>query len=197
MIGASMLSPELQAFQAEVHEQVKTLVTPGLLFALDRNEIPYPLDFIRAMGDRRLLGVNVRAATGGPGLTIQHDALISEEVGYWGTAAMACARTFTAHVGYVLDRYGSRAIHERYLQPMLAGRTIACQGMTEPTVGSNVAGARTLLKRDGAGYVLNGQKRFIDGAQTANFILAAARLGENDDARTDFVAVCVDTSDPG
>jgi len=197
MIGASMLSPELQAFQAEVHEQVKTLVTPGLLFALDRNEIPYPLDFIRAMGDRRLLGVNVRAATGGPGLTIQHDALISEEVGYWGTAAMACARTFTAHVGYVLDRYGSRAIHERYLQPMLAGRAIACQGMTEPTVGSNVAGARTLLKRDGAGYVLNGQKRFIDGAQTANFILAAARLGESDDARTDFVAVCVDTSDPG
>ena len=48
MIGASMLAPELQAFQAEVHAEVKRLVTPGLLFALDRNEIPYPLHFIRA-----------------------------------------------------------------------------------------------------------------------------------------------------
>ncbi len=197
MIGASMLSPELQAFQADVHERVKGLVAPGLLFALDRNEIPYPLEFIRAMGELGLLGVNVRAASGGRGLTVCHDAIISEEVGYWGTAAMACARTFTAHVGHVLDRYGSAAIHERYLRPMLAGRKIACQGMTEPTVGSNVAGSRTLLTRDGAGYVLNGQKRFIDGAQTADFILAAARLGQSDDPRTDFVAVCVDTSDPG
>jgi alkylation response protein AidB-like acyl-CoA dehydrogenase len=92
MIGASMLSPELQAFQADVHAEVKRLVTPGLLFALDRNEIPYPLDFIRAMGGLGLLGVNVRAESGGRGLTIQHDAQISEEVGYWGTAAMACAR---------------------------------------------------------------------------------------------------------
>jgi alkylation response protein AidB-like acyl-CoA dehydrogenase len=123
--------------------------------------------------------------------------VISEEVGYWGTAAMACARTFTAHVGHVLDRYGSPAIHERYLKPMLAGQKIACQGMTEPAVGSNVAGARTRLTRDGAGYVLTGQKRFVDGAQTADFILAAARLGEHDDPRADFVAVCVDTRDPG
>lgn len=197
MIGETLLSPEMVAFQAEVHDHVRRLVTPGLLFALDRNEIPYPLDFVRAMGDLGLLGVNVRPEAGGRGLTILHDALISEEVGYWGTAAMACARTFTAHVGYVLDRYGSPAIHERYLRPMLAGRKIACQGMTEPTVGSNVAGSRTLLVRDGAGWVLNGQKRFIDGAQTADFVLAAARLGRSDDARTDFVAVCVDTSDPG
>jgi hypothetical protein len=197
MIGASMLTPELQAFQAEVHAEVKRLVTPGLLFALDRNEIPYPLDFIRAMGGLGLLGVNVRAESGGRGLTVLHDAVISEEVGYWGTAAMACARTFTAHVGHVLDRYGSAAIHERYLEPMLAGRKIACQGMTEPAVGSNVAGARTRLTRDGAGYVLTGQKRFVDGAQTADFILAAARLGEHEDPRADFVAVCVDTRDPG
>src|SRR5262245_53984468 len=197
MIGASMLSPEFQAFQADVHAEVKRLVTPGLLFALDRNEIPYPLDFIRAMGGLGLLGVNVRAESGGRGLTVLHDAVISEEVGYWGTAAMACARTFTAHVGHVLDRYGSPAIHDRYLKPMLAGQKIACQGMTEPAVGSNVAGARTRLTRDGSGYVLSGQKRFVDGAQTADFILAAARLGEHDDARADFVAVCVDTRDPG
>ena len=197
MIGNSMLSAELQAFQSEVHAQVKKLVTPGLLFALDRNEIPYPLDFIRAMGALGLLGVNVRAESGGRGLSVLHDAVISEEVGYWGTAAMACARTFTAHVGHVLDRYGSPSIHERYLCPMLAGRKIACQGMTEPTVGSNVAGVRTLLERAGSGYILNGQKRFIDGAQTADFILAAARRGQSEDARADFVAVCVDTSDPG
>ena len=101
MIGQSMLSAELQTFQSEVHAQVKKLVTPGLLFALDRNEIAYPLDFIRAMDGLGLLGVNVRAESGGRGLGILHDALISEEVGYWGTAAMACARTFTAHVGRI------------------------------------------------------------------------------------------------
>src|SRR5262249_59369172 len=110
-----------EGFGAEVQARVGRLVTPGLLFALDRNEIPYPLDFIRAMGGLGLLGVNVRSESGGRGLTIMHDALISEAVGYWGTAAMACARTFTAHVGYVLDRYGSPPGHERYLGPHLAG----------------------------------------------------------------------------
>lgn len=197
MIGESLLDPALKAFQAEVKAHVKRLVTPGLLFALDRNEIVYPVEFVRAMGDLGLLGVAVRRESGGRGLSILHDALISEEVGYWGTTGLACARTFTAHVGWVLDRYGSPAIHERYLRPMLAGRKIACQGMTEPMVGSNVAGARTRLTRDGSGWRLNGQKRFIDGAQTADFVLAAARLGDNEDPRTDFVAVCVDTSDPG
>jgi len=66
MIGASMLSLELQAFRADVHAEVKRLVTPGVLFALDRNEIPYPLDFIRAMGGLGRLGGK---------LLIQRDAL--------------------------------------------------------------------------------------------------------------------------
>src|SRR5690606_6055022 len=114
-----------------------------------------------------------------------------------GNASIACARTFTAHIGYVLDRYGSPYIHENYLRPLLRGEKIACQGMTEPTIGSNVAGTQTFLRRQGNGYILNGQKRFIDGAQTADFILVSARLGMHDDPRKDFVAVVVDTSDPG
>lgn len=197
MIGANPLDPELQQFQEEVRSIVKELITPELLFAMDRNEVLYPEDFIRAMGKHGLLAVSVRKESSGRGLTILHDAIISEEAGYWGNASIACARTFTAHIGYVLDRYGSPYIHEKYLRPLLRGEIIACQGMTEPTIGSNVAGTQTMLTRQGDGYVINGQKRFIDGAQTADFILVSARLGEHEDPRKDFVAVVVDTSDPG
>jgi acyl-CoA dehydrogenase len=198
MIGSDVfLTEEERQFAEECGAFIKRLVTPDFLRQLDRNEIPYPTEFIRRMGEAGYLGVNVPQEHGGAGLRILHDALVSELTGYYGTAALACARTFTAHIGYVLSRYGSRVIHERYLRPMLKGTAIACQGMTEPEAGSDLAAIRTRLTRDGTGWRLNGQKRFVDGAQTAHFMLAAARLGDHEDPRQDVVAVVVDTSDPG
>jgi alkylation response protein AidB-like acyl-CoA dehydrogenase len=197
MIGETDLHPQEASYQDQCDSYVKGIVTPDLLRKLDRNEIPYPEEFIRAMGKAGYLGVNVPAHVGGPGKDILHDALVSEVTGYHGTATMACARTFTAHIGYVLSRYGSESIRRNYLLPMLAGDVIACQGMTEPGAGSDLSAIQTTLVRDGNGWRLNGQKRFVDGAQTAGFMLAAARLGKSEDPRNDFVAVIVDTRDPG
>jgi hypothetical protein len=197
MLGDLDLFLPEKTFRASCDNAVESLVTPALLQALDRNEVAYPDDFIRQMGERGLLGRNVPKENGGPGGTFLEDAMVSELTGYHGTATMACARTFTAHIGYVLSRYGSKTIQERFLQPMLAGTMIACQGMTEPGAGSDLSRIESRLVPDGLGWRLRGQKRFVDGAQTAGFMLAAARLGESTDPRRDFVAVVIDTRDPG
>ncbi len=197
MLGATDLLPSEQRFRERCAETVESLVTPDLLRALDRNEVAYPDGFIRQMGEAGLLGRNVPQSAGGPGGTFLEDAVVSELTGYYGTATMACARTFTAHIGYVLSRYGSAAIQDRYLQPMLNGTVIACQGMTEPGAGSDLSQITSRLTRDGSGWTLRGEKRFVDGAQTAGFMLAAVRLGESVDPRKDFAAVIIDTRDPG
>ena len=197
MVGFNDITPQEQDFRDLCDRVIGSWVTPKLLQALDRNEVAYPDAFIRMMGEAHMLGRNVPRAAGGSGGTFFEDALASEITGYHGTATMACARTFTAHIGYVLSRYGSDYIHDRYLKPMLSGAVIACQGMTEPGAGSDLSQVSSHLVRDGSGWKLRGQKRFVDGAQTAGFMLAGARLGESDDPRKDFVGVIVDTSDPG
>ncbi|MBX6377913.1 MAG: acyl-CoA dehydrogenase, partial [Clostridia bacterium] len=140
--------------------------------------------------------VNVpRGAEGGR--SILCDALVSEQVGYWGNAALACARTFTAHVGYILHRHGNRHIREHYLLPMLAGEKITAQGLTEPGAGSDLAALQTRARRDGERWVVHGQKRFIDGAQTADFIVLAVRTADAEKPHRGISVLVVDTDQPG
>ena len=64
---------------------------------------------------------------------------------------------------------------ERYLRPIIAGKIFAAEALTEPRGGSDFFGATTTAKRDGDPYVLHGQKRFIVGAEGADYFMAYAR----------------------
>jgi hypothetical protein len=162
---------------------------------MDRNEILYPTDYLRAMAKHRYLGVQVPVELNGGGRTILHDALVNELAGYWGSAALACARSFTSHGGWILWKYGSPHLHEHYLRPTLAGEKFVCQALTEPGAGSDAAAIATRAERRGPVYVLNGQKRFIDGAQSVDYTIVAAKVREGGH---DAIAMfCVDTDRPG
>ncbi|OGK76924.1 MAG: hypothetical protein A2X51_08420 [Candidatus Rokubacteria bacterium GWC2_70_24] len=195
MIGDRQLTPEEAAYADEASRKIRALVPPDLPERMDRNEILYPKDYLRAMAKHHYLGVQVPATFNGGGLTILHDALVNEMAGHWGSATLACSRSFTSHGGFILWKYGSDYLHDHYLRPTLAGEKFVCQALTEPGTGSDAAAIETTAERRGQTYVLNGQKRFIDGAQSVDFIIVAAKVRRG--GREAMAMFCVDTDRPG
>jgi alkylation response protein AidB-like acyl-CoA dehydrogenase len=87
--------------------------------------------------------------------------------------------------GAIMAR-GNLAQKEKYALPILLGDKIGAWGMTEPGAGSDAfGGMRTVARRDGDHFVLNGQKTFITNAPYADIFVIYAKIVEgSEDARS-------------
>jgi alkylation response protein AidB-like acyl-CoA dehydrogenase len=101
--------------------------------------------------------------------------LLMEEIGTLGYE-LACV--FGVGAELVCDAiilYGTDAQKARFVKPLLRGERFAAECLTEPRGGSDFFGATTKAEDKGDHFLLNGQKRFIVGAEGADFFLVYAR----------------------
>ena len=84
---------------------------------------------------------------------------------------------------------------DRWLPGIASGETILAIAMTEPGTGSDLASIATRAKRDGDGWVMNGQKTFITNDETADMVVVAART--SDDRHGGLSLVVVEREMPG
>jgi len=95
-----------------------------------------------------------------------------------------------------LARYGSHMLKERYLKPAIKGEMVCSIAVTEPDAGSDVARIRTMARREGDEYVINGSKMYITNGTQADWICLLARTSEGDDYRG-MSLIVVPTNTPG
>ena len=96
--------------------------------------------------------------------------------------------------------FGSEALKRRYLPDVAAGRRIAAFAISESGAGSDVGAMETVARRDGSGFVLDGEKTWISNAGIADHYVVFARLDEGKpkgDGERRFVALVVDADDAG
>ena len=114
------------------------------------------------------------------------------EVG-WGRHAI----TTTEMVGATLIRFASDELRSEVLPRIARGEAICSLGYTEPEAGSDVAAARTRAVRDGAEWVINGQKMFTSGANLAQYVFLLTCSDPQAPRRRGFTMFLVPLETPG
>jgi hypothetical protein len=168
-----LLTQEEKAFRDEVRDFVKT-VPSQMLRDMDAGKIETGRPFLEMAAARGLLGARFPAAFGGRGLNWTAEVAAVEEVGVLGNS-LACAYVMPSIVGEALHFFGTKQQKEKYLAPTLAGKLYSAEALTEPRGGSDFFGATTTAIHDGDAFVLNGEKRFVVGAQDSDWFLVYAK----------------------
>jgi glutaryl-CoA dehydrogenase len=171
-----LLTEEERAIRDTVRDFGTRELRPHIAQWFEDGELPVR-DVARALGGLGLLGMHLDgygcAGTGSVayGLACQEmeavDSGLRSLVSVQGSLAM-----------YAIHRYGSEAQKQEWLPAMAAGEKIGCFGLTEPDAGSNPAAMRTLAKRDGDDWVLNGSKQWITNGSVADVAVVWARTDE-------------------
>lgn len=132
----------------------------------------------RMLFDAGLAGICVPTQYGGQGLTPAHQRVLNEEIAGYEFASRIQVPTF-APCAAVLLEFGTEAQRQRHIPAMLRGDEIWMQFLSEPSGGSDVAGALTSAVRDGDGWLLNGSKVWTTGAWWSDWALCLARTDWN------------------
>lgn len=130
-------------------------------------------EFWRACGEAGLLCPTVPSEYGGLGLDFRYNAVIDEELAYFGSSAGITLQSDI--VAEYLVEYGSEEQKLEWLPKMVSGEAITAIAMTEPGTGSDLQGVRTTAKRDGNEYVINGSKTYITNGQNADLVVVVAK----------------------
>src|ERR1700729_551664 len=164
---------DFQQILAQTRQFVRTAVVPREQEILATDRVPDDLrDQSKRMG---LFGYAIPQEWGGLGLDLIQDVELAMEFGYTSLALRSMFGTNNGIAGQVLVGFGTDEQKTQWLERIAAGDVVASFALTEPGAGSNPAGLRTSAVRDGDGWVIDGQKRFITNAPLADLFVVFAR----------------------
>jgi len=172
-----MLEPLLTVKQKELRDEVRKFVKSvpkQLLQDMDADKVRYPREYVVSLAKSKLLGMRFDPAYGGRGLKWADEIVALEEIGVLGMS-LACLFSLVSIVGEALDVFGSDQQKKKYLEPLLKGKIFCAEALTEPRGGSDFFGATTTAVQKGDYFILNGQKRFVVGADGADIFLVYAK----------------------
>ena len=136
-------------------------------------------EVFREMGKLGLLGLTKPEAYGGAGLDYSYGLAMAETLGHieCGGVPMAIG-VQTDMATPALARFGSDELRAQFLAPAIAGEQVGCIGVSEPAAGSDVAGIKTVARKDGDDYVISGQKMWITNSLQADWMCMLVNTSE-------------------
>jgi acyl-CoA dehydrogenase len=197
---SDVVTPEdFQAILAQLRDWVRTKVVPREREIADADAIPD--DLRKQAADMGLFGYAIPQEWGGLGLDLTQDVELAMELGYTSLAVRSMFGTNNGIAGQVLVNFGTDEQKAAWLGRLASGAVVASFALTEPGAGSNPAGLQTGAVRDGddpAGdWVIDGQKRFITNAPSADLFVVFARTRPADESGTGIAVFLVPANTPG
>ena len=160
-----------------VRELARQFVTDRLMPVIEKHNRAgtFPSDLIPEMGELGFYGANIHGY-GCAGLNNVAYGLIMQELERGDSGLRSFVSVQGALCMYPILAYGSDAQKDKYLPQMATGKVIGCFGLTEADFGSNPAGMRTVARKDGDSYILNGSKMWITNGGIADIAIVWGRL---------------------
>ncbi|PJG49198.1 acyl-CoA dehydrogenase [Sphingobium sp. LB126] len=138
----------------------------------------FPRDTIRAAAELGFGGIYVSEEAGGIGLGRLEAALIMEAMAY-GCPSTSAFISIHNMAAWMIDRFGSQAVKDKYLPSMVPMERIGSYCLTEAGSGSDAAALKTRAVRDGDHYVVTGSKQFISGGGENEIYVVMVRTGDD------------------
>ena len=186
-----LLNDEGIRIRDEARDLVKW-VPRQMIIDMDQDKIRFPKEFLQEAGRRNLMGCRYPKQWGGRDLDWVTTCAVMEEV---GTLGYIFACTFGVGAELVCDAivlHGTDEQKEKYVKPLLKGEMFAAECLTEPRGGSDFFGTTTTAEDKGDYFIINGQKRFIVGAEGADYFLVYARTDPDAKPRESLTCLIVD-----
>jgi len=199
MTTTEVSDDDFQEILAQTRHFVRTAVVPREQEILTEDRVPDDLrEQAKKMG---LYGYAIPQQFGGLGLNLAQDVELAMELGYTSLALRSMFGTNNGIAGQVLVGYGTDEQKSTWLEGIASGDVVAAFALTEPGAGSNPSGLRTKAVPDGSGpdgsWTINGQKRFITNAPTADLFVTFARTRPADESGAGIAVFLVPADTPG
>lgn len=161
----------------------------------------FPWEALREIGKRGWFGAIIPEEYGGrlKDWGVTGLCIILEEISRAGTVATAYAATMIGSV-IQLVQHGTEEQKQQWLPKIAAGELLGCITITEPFVGSDVAGIETTGIRDGDYYVVNGKKRFQSSSAAGNLYLTYVKTADDPESKrkhAHLTALIIEKGRPG
>ncbi|MCS5478116.1 acyl-CoA dehydrogenase family protein [Corynebacterium sp. YIM 101645] len=182
-------TPEVAEVRARVRRVLAEHTTPERLAEHDENET-YDLELYNELAAAGL--IRLETELDGRKASHQSQVTVLEELGAGATSVGVSI--VVQYMGVeLLHSFGNSAQRQEFLAPLLDGDARMSFALSEPDGGTDVARAmktRATRREDGS-YVLNGRKKWIGGASTANFLLVLARTSEIERSSIDGITMFI------
>jgi isovaleryl-CoA dehydrogenase len=167
------LNEEQAALQEQVRKFVNERVAPIADDVDRKNE--FPMHLWREMGDLGLLGVTCPLEYGGSGLDYTTHCLVMEEISRGsGSVGLSYGAQSNLCINQLV-RNGNEMQKKKYLPKLCSGEHVGALAMSEPGSGSDVVSMKTVAKKQGDKWILNGNKMWITNGPDADTLIVYAK----------------------
>jgi alkylation response protein AidB-like acyl-CoA dehydrogenase len=189
-----LLSDDHRAVQDAVRTYVRERIAPNAA-QWDKTH-QFPRAELKGLAELGCFGVAVPADYDGAGLDYLALAIILEEIAAGDGATSTIVSVNNCPVCSILMAFGNDEQKQRLLKPLARGDLLGAFCLTEPHVGSDAGGLKTVAARDGDAYVLNGVKQFVTSGKNADLAIVMA-VTDKAAGKKGISAFAVSTSTPG
>ena len=168
-----LLTEEELLIQQTAYDFVQTEFMPVINDHFENST--FPMELVPKLGELGFMGSALPESSGGAGVSNVAYGLILHELERGDSGLRSFASVQGALVMYPIHAYGSDEQKAKWLPELCAGTKIGSFGLTEPNFGSNPGGMATRCKRDGDGWIINGNKMWITNGSLADVSVVWAR----------------------